>query len=265
MKRIFFIFIIIFVCFPAFAKAEIGIYQQLGKSISLDLVFNDEKGNPVTLRQLTNNRPSILTFVYYKCPGICTPVLQSIGKLLDQLESPSLLESTSRLTVGKDYSVIALSIDPTENHTLAASKKKNYYAAMEKNISDTGWRFLTGSAENIKKITEATGFTYEKRDDGTFTHTATLITLTREGKITRYIYGTTYLPLDVRLALLEASQGRVGPTITKVLQYCFSYDPAGRKYTLNILRVAGTTSTLAAVGFFVFLIFYSRRRNKERG
>src|SRR3989338_1185495 len=163
----------------------------------MDLSFFDEDGHSVKIQELTHNKPFILAFVYYKCPGICQPVMQNISKLLDRLD----------LETDKDFTLLVLSIDPKEKYELANNKKKNFLHSMEKKIAPNGWRFLTGTSENIKIITDRTGFAYQKNKDGTFTHTSTLIALSPKGKITRYIYGNGYLPLDVKMALMEASKG----------------------------------------------------------
>lgn len=255
MKAIVTLYILTEILFATSGKAAIGIYEQLGKAMPMDIVVNDEQGNSVKLKDLTNNKPFLFAFVYYKCPGICGPQLIGSGRLLDKIN----------LDVGKDFNLVTLSFDPEEDSTLARAKKTNYLAAMERKIPENSWHFLTGSQESISVLTEAVGFKYEKNSDGTYTHAAALIAISPTGKITRYLNGTDYLPLDAKLALLEASEGRVGPTVAKLLQYCFSYDPEGRKYVFNFLRVAGGTVTLAGVSFLIFLVYYSRRKNKRRG
>ena len=135
---------------------------------------------------------------------------------------------------------------------------------IEKPFPEEAWKFLTDGRENIHQLTEAVGFRF-KREGKDFLHPVSLIILSREGKIVRYLYGPDPLPLDLKMALLEASEGRVGPTINKVLRFCFSYDPKGRKYVFNILKVTGSVTLLFALSFAVFLFFKGKRRQPKAG
>jgi protein SCO1/2 len=160
---------------------------------------------------------------------------------------------------GKEYQVLAFSFDETEQPNLALEKKKSYLKMIEKPFPDDAWRFLTGDQENIHQLTDAIGFHF-KRQGQDFLHPVSLVILSSEGKITRYIYGTELLPFDLKMALLEASEGRVGPTLSKVLKFCFSYDPQGRKYVFNTLKVTGIVTLLFAFGFFLFLILKGKKQ-----
>lgn len=230
------------------AKAvAIGIQEKLGQTIPLDLSFSDEDGKAVTLRELIT-KPTILSLVYYECPGICSPLLNAEAKVLRELA----------LKPGDDYNAITVSFNEKDTPALAKQKKANYFNAIGKPFPSNAWRFLTGDAESIRQLTEAVGFAFE-RDGGEFIHSATLIALSPEGKIARYLYGVGYLPFDLEMALVEASEGRVGPTINRVLKYCFSYDPEGRQYALKVTEIAGTMVTLFGAGLFIVL---SVRRKK---
>ena len=136
---------------------------------------------------------------------------------------------------------------------------------MKHRIPDNAWYFLTGTPENIKKITEATGFEYKKVKGGYFLHSGALIAISPTGKIARYMYGLDYLPFDLQMAMVEASQGKTGPTINRLLRYCFSYEPQGKKYVFNILLVTGVTSSLFGLGFLAFLIGIMRKKRKSKG
>lgn len=234
-------------------QESIGIDEKLGQSIPLDLIFGDENGNPVSLKQLIR-QPTILAPVYYHCPDVCSLLLNNLARILGQLSSEP----------GKEYQVISVSFDELEKPDLALEKKKIYLKMIERPFPEDAWRFLTGEKESIQKLTDAVGFHF-KREGEDFLHPVTLIILSLDGKITRYIYGTDFLPFDLKMALLEASEGRVGPTISKVLRICFSYDPKSRKYVFNTLKVTGIVTLLFALSFILFLIFKSGKRQSNRG
>ena len=235
------------------AGYEIGIRESQGQTIPLDLTFYDEKGQPVTLKQLIR-MPAILALVYYHCPNVCSLLLQNLTDVLNRLSAEP----------GKDYILLALSFDEKEKPDLALQRKKFYLKMIGKPIPEEGWRFLTGGEENIRKLTDAVGFHFEKEGND-FEHPVALIILSPKGKIVRYLYGTEYLPFDIKMGLLEATEERVGPTISKALRFCFSYDPKGRKYVFNTLKVTGTVTLLFALLFIMFLVFKGKRRPPEEG
>ncbi len=230
-------------------QQEVTIVEHLGDFVPLDATFLDEDGDTVTLGQLIE-RPTILTLVYYNCPGLCSPLLEGVVDVLDKLD----------LQPGSDFQVITLSFNPVETPDMAKEKKANHLEAFERReFPPSAWRWLVGDSANIHKVTEAVGFKYIPKDDG-FLHPAAIIVLSDKGKITRYLNGITFLPFDVKMAIIEASQGRVGPTIAKVLQLCFNYDPEANRYVFNFLRVAG-----ALVIFFtlVFVLGISLKKKSN--
>lgn len=229
----------------------IGIDQRLGQTIPLDLTFNDENGRTVSLKELVTT-PTILAPVYYSCPNVCSFLLSNLAGTLNKLPAEP----------GREYHVITLSFDENEKPDLALEKKRMYLKMIEKPFPEDTWRFLTGDKENIHKLTDAIGFHF-KRQGKDFEHPVTLVILSQEGKITRYIYGTDFLPFDLKMALLEASEGRVGPTVSKVLRFCFSFDPKGRKYVFNILKVTGIVTLLFALSFILFLVFKGKKKPKQ--
>ncbi len=229
----------------------IGIDEKLGQLIPLDLIFYDEDGNPVTLKQLIHT-PTILALVYLHCPNVCSLLLQNLATVLDQLPAEP----------GRDYIAISISFDDREKPALALEKKKTYLKMIQKPFPPEAWRFLTGHQENIHKLTDAVGFHFKRVGDD-FEHPVTLIILAPDGKIVRYMYGEDPLPFDLRLALVEASQGRIGPTIAKVVRYCFSYDPKAHKLVFNMLKVTGTVTLLFALSFILFLLLKGKKPNKE--
>jgi protein SCO1/2 len=229
----------------------IGIDQKLGQAVPLDLTFNDESGNRVSLRQIIHT-PIILALVYLHCPNVCSLLLQNLADVLNKLPAEP----------GKEYTVLSLSFDEKEKPSLALEKKKIYLRMIGKPFPEDAWRFLTGDKENIHKLTDAVGFHF-KREGEDFEHPVTLIILASDGKIVRYLYGADPLPFDLKLALVEASQGRIGPAISKIARFCFSYDPKGKKLVFNTLKVTGTVTLLFALSFIVFLFFKGRKQHTK--
>ena len=238
---------------PSKDPQEIGIQEKLGQFIPLALTFYDENGNPRRLSEFIQS-PVVLAPVYYSCPNVCNFLLQNIAGALGKLPAEP----------GKEYVVLAFSFDETEEPPLAAEKKKLYLQMIGKPFPPESWRFLTGEKENILKLTEAVGFQFQ-RVDKDFQHPVALIILSQEGKIIRYLYGTDILPFDLKMALLEASEGRVGPTISKALRFCFSYDPKGRRYVFNTLKITGIATLTFALLFSLFLMFKGKRPRDPRG
>jgi protein SCO1/2 len=229
----------------------IGIDEKLGQTIPLDLTFHDEYGNLVTLRQLVHTS-TILTPVYLHCPNVCSLLLQNLADTLDKLPADP----------GKDYAILTVSFDEKEKPDLARQKKETYLKMIQRPFPAGAWRFLTGDKENIRKLTDAIGFHF-KRVGEDFEHPVSLVILAPDGKITRYLYGADPLPFDLKLALIEASQGRIGPTIAKVVRFCFSYDPRANKLVFNMLRVTGAVTLLFALSFILFLVFKGKKPLKE--
>jgi protein SCO1/2 len=227
----------------------IGIDEKLGQLVPLDLTFHDENGNSVSLRQLIQT-PTILTPVYLHCPNVCSLLLQNLADALDRLPAEP----------GKEYTVLTVSFDETEKPDLALQKKKTYLKMIRKPFPEGAWRFLTGDKGNIRRLTEAIGFHF-KRVGEDFEHPVSLVILATDGKIVRYMYGANPLPFELKLALVEASQGRIGPTIAKVVRFCFSYDPKANKLVFNMLKVTGMVTLFFALSFVVFLLFKGRRQH----
>jgi protein SCO1 len=230
---------------------KIGIEEKLGQMIPLDDTLHDETGQRVTLRSLID-KPTIITFVYFHCPGICTPLLNEMAKVVGKLD----------LRLGNDYQVLSISIDPKDTPEVAAGKKTSYLQMIDKYEDPKGWRFLTGDSVSIGRITSGAGF-YFVAAGNDFTHPTALIVLGPDGKITRYINGYQYLPLDITMAISEASKGDAEPTIAKVMNFCFSYNPRGHSYSLKFMRIA-LVGSLGMAGLFVYL-FIIRYKAKHPG
>jgi protein SCO1/2 len=231
---------------------EIGIDEQLNDTIPRGIELINEEGEKVMLNDLID-KPTVISFVYYRCPGICSPLMDGIAEVIDRAD----------MEIGEDYQVFTISFDPSEYTELAVRKKKNYLSSMErKEAARQGWRFFTADSANIAHITNAMGFRY-KRTGKDFLHSASLIVVSPNGKITRYLNGTYFLPFEFKMAIIESSKGQSGPTINKILQYCYSYDPAGQQYVLNITKVAGSVIMLVALVLFLVLALKPIFRRKK--
>lgn len=232
---------------------EVGIDQKLGAPVPLDLTFRDESGAAVQLQQYFGKKPVILSFVYYECPMLCTQVLNG------------LLESLRTLSfeAGKQFEIVTVSFDPGETPKLAADKKASYLKQYKRAGAETGWHFLTGDTASIRQLTQAAGFRYQY-DPATdqFAHASGIMVLTPQGKMARYFYGIEYSGRDLRLALVEAAENKIGSPVDALLLYCFHYDPLTGKYGLvimNVLRLAGV-ATVIVLGTFMIVMFRRDRR-----
>jgi protein SCO1/2 len=231
-------------------KANVGIDEKLGGQVALDAPLKDENGKTVMLRQLID-KPTILTLNYFRCAGICTPLLNGLQKALDSLD----------LEPGKQFQVITISFDPTDTPDIAREKRINYLAQMTRPYPPAAWRFLTGEDPNIKLVTNSVGFRYIK-DGDQFIHAGAIIVLSPKGKASRYMYGTSFLPADLKLAIQEASRGISNPTIARVLSYCYSYDPQQDAYVFSLTRVVGTVMLIVVAIVVILLIRGRSKANK---
>ncbi len=227
---------------------QVGIDQKLNQSIPLNLTFRDENGAPVQLAQFFGQKPVILTLVYYNCPMLCTQVLNGVESSLKELSTD----------IGNQYDVITISIDPTESHVLAKTKKEMYVGMYGRPGAAQGWHFLTGDEPQIKQLADAVGFRYAyDPDTKQFAHASVIMLLTPEGKISRYFYGIQYPTRDLRLGLVEASEGKIGTPVDQVLLFCYHYDPATGKYGLLISHIiqAGGALTVLILGVGMLILF----------
>jgi len=229
----------------------VGIDEHLGAQVPLDVALKDEQGREVKLGDLID-KPTVLTLNYFRCAGICSPLLNGIVDVVGK----------SDMVPGKDFQVLTVSFDPTDGPDLAARKKANYLKQLPVTVPPEAWRFLTGDGVQTRRLADAVGFGYraETSAAGTteYVHPAAIFILSPKGKVIRYMYGITYLPFDLKMAVSEANAGRPGPTINKLLKFCYSYDPQGRKYELNVTRVAGVLILLFA-GVFAAAVAVRRK------
>jgi protein SCO1/2 len=223
-----------------------GIEEKLGQRIPLDASFRNEEGKEVLLKEVMG-KPIIVSLVYLKCSHTCPLLLGALAEVLGRLELKPL----------KDYSVLTISFDEEDTPDIARDKKKNYLQAINTPFPESAWRFFTGDRENIKKFTDAVGFNFRREESG-FAHPVALIILSPDGRIVRYLYGRTFLPFDLTMAITEADKGKIGLS-RGVLLYCFSYDQPGKRYVFNILKVFGTVMIVSVVSFFLYLTITGRR------
>jgi protein SCO1 len=238
------------------ALTGVGFDQRLGEALPLDLTFIAEDEREVSLGGYFGAKPVILTFVYYECPMLCTLVLNGLTSALKAVP----------FTAGEDYAIVTVSIDPGETPALARAKKASYVRELPRpEIAAQGWHFLTGDTTAIATLTRAAGFRYRydaERDD--FAHASGILVLTPEGTISRVLYGIEYAPKDLRLALVEASAGKIGTFVDQVLLFCFHYDPAAGKYGTAIMRLIRTGGLLAVLVIAIFVLASLRRERRAQ-
>jgi protein SCO1 len=231
---------------------EVGIDQKLNDQIPLDLTFNDEHGNPVQLRQFFGRKPVILSLVYFNCPMLCTQVLNGLTSSL-KLQS---------LDAGKDFNILTISIDPTDKPLIAEARQEMYTGMYGRPGAAQGWRFLTGEDAQIKQLASAVGFRYAfDSDSKQYAHASAIMVLTSEGKISRYLYGISYPVRDLRLALVEASEGKIGTPVDSILLFCYHYDPHTGKYGLLISRVIQAGGGLTILLLAILVVSLARKEN----
>jgi protein SCO1/2 len=238
---------------------KVGVSQRLNQPLPLDAAFADETGKPVTLGDYFGKRPAILSLVYYNCPLLCSEEMDGLTSALEMV----------KLTPGKDFDVIFISIDPSETPELAAKRKAFYLKRYGRPETAAGWHYLTGQRPAIDAVTNAVGFGYVRvpGPDGKlsqFAHASSIEIVTTNGKLAQYYLGVEYSPKDMLLGLIEASGNKIGSPVANILTYCYHYDPQTNKHSLIIVRVVqlGGMVTVASLGGFMFLMF---RRDYKLG
>lgn len=226
---------------------NVGIQQNLNQQIPPDLTFTDDLGRKVRLGDYFDRKPLILNFVYYGCPMLC-------GEELNGLESTLRV---LKFDIGKEFEVITISFDPKDTPEMAAKKKDQFLRRYNRPGAERGWHFLVGQPDAIEAATKAAGFQYEyDPKTGQFAHSTAILVLTPQGKIAQYYYGIEYPPKDLRLALVEASENRIGNLVDELLLYCYHYDPEKGKYSATVMRVLRLmgAATLLCVGTLLFVL-----------
>jgi protein SCO1/2 len=245
---------------PPALLQQVGIRQRLNEQLPMALSFNDEAGQRVTIGSYFGKRPAILALVYFQCPMLCSEELNGLTAALRMV----------KLTPGKDFDVIVVSIDPSEGPDLASAKKRSYLKRYGQPETANGWHFLTGGQPEIDALTRAVGFGYVRipGPDGKltqFAHASSIQLVTAQGKIAQYYMGVEYSPKDLRLGLVEASANQIGTPVDNILTYCYHYDPKTNTHSLIIARVVqlGGFLTVLCLGGFMLVMF--RRDAKQAG
>jgi protein SCO1/2 len=225
-----------------------GFDNKLGAQVPVGLTFRNEAGEVVRLSDYLGQGPVVLSLAYYECPMLCTLVLNGMTDCFRGLP----------FEIGKDYQVLTVSFDPTEKPPLAAAKKARYLKELDRPGGAEGWHFLTGDEAEIRQLTEAVGFKYAYDEaSGEYAHASGIMLLTPEGRLSHYFYGIEYAPKDVRLGLVQASQGTIGSPVDQILLLCYHYNPATGTYgaaLMNIVR-AGCFATIAMLGGYLLVAF----------
>jgi protein SCO1 len=238
---------------------KVAVTQRLNQPLPLDAPFVDETGKTVVLGDYFGKHPAIISLVYYNCPMLCSEELDGLTGALEMV----------KLTPGKDFDVVIISIDPSETPEQAAKKKAFYLKRYGRPETAAGWHFLTGQRPAIDAVTNAVGFGYVRvpGPDGKlsqFAHASSIEIVTTDGKLAQYYLGVEYSPKDMLLGLIEASGNKIGSPVANILTYCYHYDPQTNKHSLIIARIVqlGGMVTMAGLGGFIFLMF---RRDLKLG
>jgi protein SCO1/2 len=236
---------------------DVGVDERLGGSLPLDLGFTDSSGKPVMLREYFDGKhPVIVTLNYADCPMLCSMILNGLVEAMKQLD----------WTAGHEYRVVTVSLNPNEGPERARQSQTRYLSQYARTEDRGAWHFLTGSEQNVRVLASALGIRYgynEKRAE--YVHPSVISLASPHGKVARYLYGIEYHPKTLRLSLVEASEGKIGSSIDKLLLYCFHYDSSEGAYApvaMNIMRLSGGLAVLLLGTFLAFLWRGELRRRK---
>jgi protein SCO1 len=233
---------------------DIGLDQKLNEPLPLALTFTDEQGRQVTLGDYFGRRPVILVLAYYECPMLCTQVLNGLASAIGVLN----------FSAGKDFEIVTVSFDPGETPELARNKKAAYIERYKREGAEAGWHFLTGSQHSITQLTRAVGFRYAYNAEvDQYAHPSGIMVATPDGRLSRYFYGIEYGPRDLRLALIEAADRKIGSPVDQLLLACFHYDPKSGKYSLAIMRLVQTAGILTVVAIGLTILMLRRRDRRD--
>jgi protein SCO1/2 len=236
--------------------SKVGITQNLNAQIPPDLIFRDEAGKSVRIGDFFAQKPVVLSLVYFDCPALCTEVLNGELRMMKAIS----------LDLGKDFDAVTVSFEPKDTPALAKAKRDVYAGQYGRPGASDHWHFLTGEQQSIDALTKGAGFQYAYDSSiHQYAHAAAILVLTPEGRIDRYFYGVVYPARDVRLGLVEASEGKIGTLTDHALLYCYQYDPMTGKYgvvIMNVLRAAGGLTVLV-LGIFMTMMFLRERRRSS--
>lgn len=232
-------------------QIQIGFEEKQGQYISLDAKLVNENKDTVIMADLLG-MPTILNLVYFRCPGTCSPLMWGIAKFIERVD----------LKPGVDYQILTISFDHTERIDLGIQKKENYISSLQDKSLAAGWHFFVTDSINIAKITQSAGFNFQWLVDQ-YSHPTGLIALAPDGKITRYLRGIDFLPFDIKITLIEAASGKVGPSINRLLAMCYSYDKKGNQFVFNVTKVSAILITFMSLVILAFLVFKRKNVKKE--
>ena len=219
-------------------QMQVGFDEKQGQYADLSVKLVNEAGDTVLLKDVIN-KPTILNMVYFQCAGTCSPLMWGISKFIDAVD----------LQLGKDYEVVTISFDPTERIKLGINKKASYISTMKKKDDAKNWLFFVSDSIDLARLTQSVGFNYQKVNDQ-FVHPTGLIALGADGKIIRYLRGIDFMPFDIKITMVEAAKGKIGPSINRLLAICYGFDSKGNQFVFNVTRVSAIV-----ILFIVILIF----------
>ncbi len=239
---------------PAERFSAIEIEQNLDAQVPLGLHFIDQDGRDVTLGDYVGDRPALLALVYYQCPMLCNQMLNGLEIVLGAM----------KYKVGEDFNVITVSIDPNETPELAKAKRASYLEQLNQPGAEAGWNFLVGTKENIDALAETVGYRYIfDPATGQYVHAAGIMALTPQGRISHYFYGVEYIPRDVEFGLIQASEGKIGNLVDKVILLCYMYDPASGKYGFYVIGAMRIGAVFMVLGLLTFWVVDWRQNRKK--
>ena len=236
---------------------SVGVDEHLGGQLDLDLPFTDETGKTVPLRSFFSaDKPVLMAMVYYTCPALCNYHLNALTEAM----------KTLKWTSGKDFEVVAVSMNSKETPDVAGKKKHNYLELYGRHTGDSGWHFLVGNEQNVKKLADELGFRFHWMEDKQqFAHASVAYVVTPDGRISRYLHGLNIETNTLKLSLLEASSGKIGNVLEHVLLYCLKFDPEKSKYTLaawNIMRIGGILMVVL-LALFIIPVWWREQMKKQ--
>jgi protein SCO1/2 len=220
---------------------QISFDEKQGQFAALETRLVNENGDTVLLKDILN-KPAILNLVYYECPGTCSPLMWGVSRFIDAVS----------LVPGKDYDILTISFDPSEKIDLGIKKKAAYIRSMKNKEAAKSWQFFVADSISIARLTKSVGFNYQKINNQ-YVHPTGLIALGSDGKIIRYLRGIEFLPFDIKITMIEAAQGKIGPSINRLLAVCYSYDTEGNQFVFNVTRVSAIVILFFIVIIFLFL------------
>jgi protein SCO1 len=224
-------------------QMQVGFDEKQGQYVDMNVKLVNEAGDTVLLKDVIN-KPTILNLVYFQCAGTCSPLMWGISKFIDGVD----------LQLGKDYKVITISFDPTEGIKLGINKKESYISTMKKKEEAKNWQFFVSDSADLAKLTQSVGFNYQKVNDQ-FVHPTGLIALAADGKIIRYLRGIDFLPFDIKITMVEAAKGNIGPSINRLLAVCYGYDSKGNQFVFNVTKVSAIVISFIVLLTFLILAF----------